>query len=232
MYRISHRFLFATTLIIVVAAFGLGVRYIPDLKWIADRENLLRDRIVTAPVVSFILGLICYLGLSLIPGTSGKSIVVGWLFGFIAAFVIVEIGLTAAAILHFFFGRFIVKHSLQRRWPLHLKWFSDRFASEGAFYLLWLRMAHVPFTPLNYGAGATNIPLITFWWTTHIGILPATLVFTFAGSRIPSIRIVAERGLWAIIDPPLLAILTVTSILPMAVRPWLRKTMADKSSSN
>ena len=224
-FRISPRFLFAILLIALVAAFGLAVRYLPDLNWIVERENLLRSWIATAPVISCGFGFILYVALSLIPGTAGKSIVFGWLFGFIAALVIVEIGLTTAAIVSFLLGRFLVKHILERRWQSHLKWFRDRFEQDGAFYLLWLRMAHAPFTVVNYVAGATNIPLGTFWWTTHLGILPATLVFTFAGSRIPNIGTVAEIGVWAIVDPPLLVILTVTAFFPIVLRPWLRKSV-------
>ena len=226
--RISRRLLFALTLVIVVASVGFGIRYLPDLNWIVEREDSLRSRIATAPVVSFIVGLILYLALSLIPGTAGKSIVFGWLFGFVAALFIVEIGLTSAAILSFLLGRFLVRHMLQRRWQIHLKWISDRFAQDGAFYLLWLRMAHAPFTLVNYGAGATNIPLVTFWWTTHVGLLPATLVYTFVGSRIPNIRTVVEQGVWAIVDPPLLIILVAIAFLPVVIRPWLRKTPSRK----
>ncbi len=226
--RISRRFFFAMLLVILVATVGFGVRYLPDLNWIVEREDSLRSQISTAPIASFVVGLVLYIGLSLIPGTAGKSIVFGWLFGFVAALALVEIGLTAAAILSFLLGRYLVRHMLFRRWQIYLKWFSDRFAQDGAFYLLWLRMAHAPFTLVNYGAGATKIPLVTFWWTTHIGILPATLVFTFVGSRIPNLRAVVEQGGWAVVDPPLLIILTATAFLPVVFRPWLRRNLSGK----
>ncbi len=222
---LSRRLFFAIVLFVLVATVGLGVRYLPDLNWIVEREDSLRSRIKTAPIASFVIGLVLYIGLSLIPGTAGKSIVYGWLFGFIAAVFLVEIGLTAAAILSFLLGRYVVRYMLYRRWQIYLRWISDRFSQEGAFYLLWLRMAHVPFTLVNYGAGATRIPLVTFWWTTHAGILPATLVFTFVGSRIPNLRTVVEQGAWAVVDPPLLIILTATAILPVFVRPWLRRNL-------
>ena len=221
---ISRRLLFAMMLILVVFAIGFGVRYLPDLNWIAEREDFLRSKIASAPIACHVLGLFIYMGLSLIPGTAGKSIAFGWFFGFVAAFVLVEIGLTAAAVLSFLAGRFIVRRMLQRRWQIYLRWISKKFAQEGVFYLLWLRMAHAPFTLVNYGAGATNIPLTTFWWTTHVGILPATLVFTFVGSRVPSIRIVAEKGIWAIVDPWLLILLVVIACFPVLLRFWIRRS--------
>ena len=219
----SRRLLFAIVLIVVVVGIAIGVRYLPDLNWIVDRENSLRNHIALAPVLSWFVGLLIYVGLTLIPGTAGKSIVFGWLFGFVAALILVEIGLTAAAILSFLIGRFVVKQLIDRRWQIRLRMISQRFSQDGAFYLLWLRLAHTPLTLVNYGAGATNIPLVTFWWTTHLGILPSAAVFTFIGSRIPSIRAVIEQGAWAIVDPPLLIVLAVTTFLPALVSPWIRK---------
>jgi uncharacterized membrane protein YdjX (TVP38/TMEM64 family) len=216
----TRRFQFAIVLIFFVLAIGMGVRYLPDLEWIAEREDLLRSKIATAPITCHVLGLFLYIGLSLIPGTAGKSVVFGWLFGFVAALLMVEIGLTAAAVLSFLVGRFLVRQFLHRRWQVYLRWISKKFAHDGAFYLLWLRMAHAPFTLVNYGAGATRIPLTTFWWTTHLGILPATLIYTFVGSRIPNIRTVAEKGIWATIDPWLLVLLVALATFPILFRLW------------
>lgn len=220
---LSRRLIFAVVLVIAVAAIGIGIRNLPDLNWIAEREDAFRNGIAMAPITSFIGGLIVYVLLSLIPGTYGKSIVFGWLFGFVSALFIVEFGLTAAAVLSYLVGRFLVKHFLYGRWQIYLQRIRERFAQNGAFYLLWLRMAHAPFTLVNYGAGAVNIPLSTFWWTTHVGILPATLVFTFAGSRVPSIRDVVEHGVWAIVDPALLVVLAIIAFLPIFMHPWLSR---------
>ena len=224
----SRRLVIAMILVIAVLTLGLVVQHLPDLNWIAEREGSLRNKIATAPVACWFAGLGLYFVLSLIPGTAGKSIVFGWLFGFVAAVLLVEIGLTAAAVLSFLAGRFLVKHLLYRRWQIYLRWISKRFAQDGAFYLLWLRVAHAPFTLINYGAGATTIPLTTFWWTTHVGILPATLVHTFVGSRIPNIHTVVEQGVWAIVDPPLLVVLLAIAFLPIFLRPWLQQLLSRK----
>ena len=219
-FRIPQRLLFAILLLIAALAGGMVVRYLPDLDWIAQREDMLRSKITTYPITCYVSGLVVYTGLSLIPGTAGKSILFGWFFGFVAALLMVEVGLTAAAVLSFLIGRFLVRHLLHRRWKIYLRWLRKKFAQDGAFYLIWLRMAHAPFTLVNYGAGATNIPLTTFWWTTHVGILPATIVYTFVGSRIPNIREVAAKGLWATVDPWLLVVLVVIALLPALFRFW------------
>jgi uncharacterized membrane protein YdjX (TVP38/TMEM64 family) len=218
----SRPFLITFMLLFAVLAIGICVRHLPDLEWVAEREDWLRSKIVSAPIPCYLLGLVCYIGLSLMPGTAGKSIVFGWFFGFVAALFLVEIGLTTAAVISFLIGRFVVRRLLYRRWQIYLRWISKTFEHEGAFYLLWLRMAHAPFTLVNYGAGATNIPLMTFWWTTHVGILPATIVYTFVGSRIPNVRTVAEQGVLAIVDPWLLVVLVVIAFFPLLFRSWFR----------
>jgi uncharacterized membrane protein YdjX (TVP38/TMEM64 family) len=225
---ISNRLRFAMIIVIAVSTIGLTVRFVPDLNWIVERETWLRNSIATAPVTSYLVGMVLYTGLSLIPGTAGKSIVVGWLFGFVTSVFLVEIGLTTAAILSFLMGRYLVQQMLHRRWQIYLRWISHKFAQSGAFYLIWLRMAHAPFTLVNYGAGAANIPLATFWWTTHVGILPATLVFTFVGARIPNIRTVVERGVLAVVDPPLFITLFAIAFSPILIAPWVRKRASKK----
>ncbi len=224
----SSQFRIAVALVIVLAAIGLAIRWMPDLNWVVEHETSLRNRIESAPIASFVIGMICYIGLSLIPGTAGKSIVFGWLFGFFAAVLMVEIGLTTAAVLSFLLSRYFVGRMLHRRWQIYLRWLRERFAEDGAFYLLSLRMAHAPFTLVNYGAGATNIPLTTFGWTTLLGILPSTLVFTLVGSRIPNLRTVVERGTFAVLDPLLLSVLIVSAFLPLVVAPWFRKKLTKK----
>ena len=129
-----------------------------------------------------------------------------------------ELGLTGAAIASFLVGRFFVREILFERWQVRLRMFSLRFARNGSTYLLMLRLAHAPLTLVNYGAGAIDIPIASFIWTTLIGVLPGTLVFTFAGARIPTLRIVAEQGLWSLVDMPLLAALLSTALVPWIAR--------------
>ena len=225
-----RRLLFVLVIVAAIAAVGVGARPLTNLNWIVEREDSLRKQIAVSPIASCVLAFLVYVGLSLIPGTAGKSIVVGWLFGFVVALFLVEIGLTTAAVISFLISRLLIKQLLHRRWLIYLRVIGKRFARDGAFYLLWLRVAHVPFTLVNYGAGATEIPLFTFWWTTHAGILPSSLIFTLIGSRIPSIRTVAEKGVWSMLDPTLLIVLVATAILPVVFSPWARKKLFEPSS--
>ncbi len=210
-------------LLSLVLCLGIAVRSIPDLQWLIGREQALRHAIETAPLRSWILGLTIYTLLSIVPGTAGKSVVCGWLFGLWPAVLMVDIGLTAAAVLSFLLARFVFTEFVLQSWHKKMRILNAWFQREGAFALLVLRMAHAPFTVVNYCAGATRIPLRTFWWTTQLGILPGTLVFTFAGTRIASLKEVAQLGPWALLDVPLIFTLGFTAALPFVFRLAMRR---------
>ncbi len=220
---LRQRIVSLIVLLAVVLCLGLAVRFVPDLQWLVDREQALRQAVETAPLLSWILGLAVYILLSLVPGTAGKSVVCGWLFGLWPAVLMVNIGLTATAVLSFLLARFVFAKFVLRGWHDKMRILNGWFQREGAFALLALRMVHAPFTVVNYCAGATRIPLRTFWWTTHLGILPGTLVFTFAGTRIPSLKEVVLLGPWALLDGPLLAALGFTAAVPFVVRLAMRR---------
>ncbi|MEZ6077131.1 MAG: VTT domain-containing protein [Pirellulaceae bacterium] len=111
------------------------------------------------PLVFWCQGVFAYAVLSLVPGTAGKSVVAGWLLGLWPAVAMVEIGLTSAAVVSFFIGRYFARELIQRRvGTVKLRKLARRFRREGAFYLLLLRFGHAPFTLVNYGAGVARIP--------------------------------------------------------------------------
>ncbi|MEZ6138157.1 MAG: VTT domain-containing protein [Pirellulaceae bacterium] len=211
----SRRIATLLLFILLIVLMGLGQRYIPSWGWIVDHEQALREYVSIHPISSWCVGLLIYFAISLIPGTSGKSVVCGWLFGFWQAFAMVELGLTGAAVVSFLGGRFLARDVVEPKWRRRLRIFRRQFALGGARYLLLLRLAHAPFTLINYGAGAIKVPLPAFCWTTLLGILPGTMVFTFAGTRVPSLKIVAEQGVWSLLDLPLLAAMTGIVFLPL-----------------
>ena len=86
-------------LILAIAAIFLSglawyVNHYISLDTLAEQESRIRAYISTNPWRSFIIGFGIYAGLALVPGTGGKAIVYGWLFGFWQALLIVTVGLT------------------------------------------------------------------------------------------------------------------------------------------
>jgi uncharacterized membrane protein YdjX (TVP38/TMEM64 family) len=214
------RILLLMGLLLLMVGLGLAGRQWPGLEWLITHEQGLRAYVAHFPIRSWLLGLVLYVVLSLVPGTAGKSIVCGWIYGFLPAVVMVDLGLTIAAVLSFLLGRYLMGGFLQSHWSGRLQTLSRWFEREGAIVLITVRLLHAPFTIVNYGSGATSIPLRTFWWTTHLGILPGTIVFTLAGTQLPSLREIAHEGVESLFDWRLLLSLTLVGLLPVALR-WL-----------
>lgn len=210
-------FLLAVTLLALLAWYA-GTRI--SIEQVALQEIRLRSHIVAAPWHSFALGLAVYTALSLVPGTGGKAMVYGWLFGFWRALVLVLTGLTLAAMAIFLLSRYLLRESIESRYTRFLALMNRHLEQEGAFYLLTLRMAHAPFSIVNPVSGASRVRTWTFLWTTVAGLLPGTLVWVYAGIRMPTLDELASHGATSLIDLPLLMALAACPLLPLLFR-WI-----------
>ena len=218
MKSLNYRLLAMIVVILVIGAIGLLTGQFGSLDWLVENENRMRASIRHHPWRGWVLGFLIYTGLSLIPGTGGKSVVCGWLFGFWQAVLMVDLGLTFAAIAGFLAIRLLARDVVHARWNRALEKLNSHLEKDGAFYLLMMRLAHVPYSFVNYAAGTTSLPLRTFCWTTALGILPGTMIFVFVGTRIPTLRSLAENGVWELFDPLLFGILAATVVFPVLIR--------------
>lgn len=213
--------LFAAVLLLAVIAF-LFRRHL-SLEQLIAHEDGLRQAIAAHGWRAFFLGFLLYVVASLVPGTIGKSLVYGWLFGFWQALLIVNVSLTAAATLTFWFGRFLFRDALYSRFGHYLLRVNAAIESDGPWYLITLRMLHVPFTFVNYAMSATSMKGRTFWWATQLGLLPGNAVFVYAGVHLPTLRRLQEHGLHGLISLPLLIALLLMGLLPLLMRTILHR---------
>ncbi len=134
----------------------------------------------------FIIIYIAVVALS-IPGAVILSFAAGFLFGFWGV-LYVNIGATIGAIIAFLVARYLIGDWLQKRYADKLASFNREIEENGYNYLLMLRLIPVfPFFLVNIFAGITRIPLLTYAWTTMIGIAPASFVFIYAGRQLGNI---------------------------------------------
>jgi uncharacterized membrane protein YdjX (TVP38/TMEM64 family) len=212
-------FVFAVAAILLATLAWYVHNYV-SLEKMADQERRIRDYIALNPWVSFFVGFSIYSGLALVPGTGGKAMVYGWLFGFWQALTIVTVGLTLAAMGIFSLSRYLFQESIEQRYPIVLSLMNKHIEKEGAFYLLTLRMAHAPYSIINPVSGASRVRIWTFFWTTVVGLLPANAIWVYVGIRLPSLRELASRGPDAFVDLPLIVALVACPTLPLLIR-WL-----------
>ncbi len=213
------------SLVFVITAVLLAVLawYVSNYVSLAElvyQEDRIRSLIALDPLGSFLVGFGIYTALSLVPGTGGKAIVYGWLFGFWQAVIIVTVGLALTGIVIFSLSRYLFRASIERRYTNFVSLMNKHLEKEGAFYLLTLRMAHAPFSIVNPVSGASRVRTWTFFWTMVVGLLPANAIWVYVGIRLPSLRDLANSGPGAFIDLPLIGALVACALLPLLIR-WL-----------
>lgn len=216
-------------LLVLAIALGAGallysyVQQYVSIEALVAQEERIRDAIQLRPWHSFAIGLAIYSTVSLVPGTSGKSVIFAWLYGFWQGVLMILLGLTAAGMAMFFLSRYVFRGWIEQRYGRFLASLNRHLEKEGAFYLLVLRMAHFPFSIINLASGASRVHPRTFCWTTGLGLLPGTAVFAYVGIRLPSLNELAAHGTGSLIDAPLILALSLSAVFPFVFRAITRR---------
>lgn len=201
-----------------------------SLESLASQESSLRSFQNAHPVLVYGIAFAIYVavtGLSL-PGATVLTLVFGWYFGFARALALVSFASTTGATLAFLLSRFFFRDSVQSRFGDTLAKFNQSLREEGAFYLFTLRLIPaVPFFVINAVMGLTPMRAGTFWWVSQLGMLPGTIVYVYAGSRVPSLRTLADEGINAVFSPSqmtqIVVALAVLGAFPLLVRFIVRR---------
>lgn len=213
-----RRMLIGLAFVAGLAAVAILLPEQASLDILVRHETNLRGRIAGHPFKAWWVGFGIYFLVSLVPGTGGKSMIFGWLFGLWPAVLMIDGALTLAAFVTFLVSRYLIRDAVETRFAAHVERLNRHLDQDGPFYLLMLRMAHAPYSFINYVSGALRVPKLTFWWTTQIGLLPGTIVFVFAGTRLPTLQQLADQGPIRLLDPWLIIGLVLTGVLPVMIR--------------
>lgn len=120
-----------------------------------------------------------------VPGTLALTVSSGFFFGFMAGTFYSLLGACTGAAMAFLTSRYLIGSWIQKKFSHQLEKLNGEISRHGYNYLLFFRIVPVlPFFMVNYLAGMTNISNRTFIWTTAAGMLPGTLVCTFAGRQL------------------------------------------------
>jgi uncharacterized membrane protein YdjX (TVP38/TMEM64 family) len=169
-------------------------------------------------VAAYIAFYIIIVALS-VPGAGIMTLAGGFLFGVLPATLYIEIGATIGATLAFLMARYLLGTWLQEKYRIPLSAFNAEMEKNGRRYLLTVRLIPVfPFFMINFLSGLTNIPARTFAWTTALGIVPATIIFAFAGQQLGTINAMSE-----ILSPRMIGALLV--LAGLALFPAVLKRM-------
>lgn len=206
-----------------------------NLEYLADQEvqlKALQKEASGAVVGVAFLIYVAVTGLSL-PGAALLSLVCGWYFGFWQSLLLVSFASTTGATIAFLMSRYFFRAAIETRFGDRLRAFDESLKREGAFYLFTLRLIPaVPFFVINAVMGLTKIRTWTFWWVSQLGMLPGTAVYVYAGSRVPDLQTLSEKGVQAAFSPSQLAQITfafaLLGLFPLATR-WALKWLRPES---
>ncbi len=197
---------------------------------LARHETRLRSLYEQHRLMAYALVFFTYMAVNgvSVPGAGvALTLFIGWFFGFWPAVLLVSFGSTAGAIMAFLLSRYLLRDLVAARFPARLKAMQDAFQLEGAWYLLTLRLLPiVPYFLINILMGLTTIRLRTYAWVSQVGMLPATFLYTYTASKVPSLEQLAEAGVSSIITPGLLLGLTLLAFFPLAMRKLLARRRA------
>jgi uncharacterized membrane protein YdjX (TVP38/TMEM64 family) len=208
--------------VLVAMAGTLFVAFGDELSFgkLAQRETALRQYQETHPVLVLGIAFLFYVlvtGLSL-PGATVLSLSYAWFFGFWPAMILVSFASTAGATVAFIMSRHLFRDVINHRFGKQLELFNKALDEEGAFYLFSLRLIPiVPFFVINAVMGLTRLKVGTFWWVSQIGMLPGTVAYVYAGSTVPNLQTLADKGARAV-PPQLYLAFVILGLLPIALK--------------
>jgi len=123
-----------------------------------------------------------------IPIAGILSLGMGYLFPLPFSTLLVVIGATIGATCIFLAAKTALANLLYEKVKPFLSKFDKLLKENGSLYLITLRLIPlIPFWLLNLAPAFLGISLRTFIWTTFVGIIPGSFVFTQAGSGLASV---------------------------------------------
>lgn len=148
------------------------------------------------------------------PGAAILTLAGGALFGLWIGTILVSFSSTIGASLNFLISRYLLRDTLESKFPDKIKEINNGIKEDGAFYLFTIRMIPVfPFFLINLLMGLTKIPLRTFFIVSQIGMLMGTLVYVNAGTQLSSISSIKE-----ILSKEIIISLTFLGIFPFITK--------------
>lgn len=155
-----------------------------------------------------------------LPVTALLMVGSGIIFGFTIGTLISLFAMTLGGTVSCLSGRFLFRNVVERRFTGYIEIVNRGVAKEGAFYLFGLRIIPLlPFWVVNLSMGVTSIKVPVFMLATFCGMLPATLIFVYAGSQLGSIK---EFSLSSVLSPGLILALCLMAGFPFIAKYLLR----------
>lgn len=129
------------------------------------------------------------------PAASVLTVFGGFLFGCLAASLLVALAATLGATALFLAARTAFGDALHRKLGPRVAKLADGFEKNAFSYLLVLRLAPVlPFWLVNIAPALFDVPLRTYVAATFIGILPGVVAYAYLGQGVDGVLSAARAA--------------------------------------
>lgn len=224
----ASRFKKFLPLIVIGAGALLGYIFLGDylnfdtLK--DNREALLawRDDNYVLAAFLYVVAYILVVAFSL-PGAAIMTLTGGFLFGLIAGTLLTVTGATIGAACIFLAAKTSLGDSMKKHAGPWMNKFEKGFQENEISFLFLLRLVPaIPFFIANLLPAFFGVSLVTYVWTTFLGILPGSAVYTSVGTGLGevfargeglSFNIFADPSVWG----PLVGLIFL-AILPIIIK--------------
>ena len=186
-------------LILLLIGIGLINYYDPGQYLTLENLKLHRDRLEVfyqANLVTMIGGYIAayiLIGLFLLPGATFLSFAAGLIFGPALGTGVVVIGSAVGSALAFLVSRYLLRGWVEEKFASRIKGINHNLCEKPLNSVLFFRLIPLfPFFAVNIGFALSQVPLKFFFLGTLFGKLPATYIYTNAGSDLATINSFSE----------------------------------------
>jgi pyruvate/2-oxoglutarate dehydrogenase complex dihydrolipoamide dehydrogenase (E3) component/uncharacterized membrane protein YdjX (TVP38/TMEM64 family) len=175
---------------LMIIAYSFGVHKYLSFETLQKRNLEIKHFVAEHPVLTPLLYMVIYtvaVALSL-PGGAILSLAGGFLFPVPWSTLYVLAGATLGATVIFLAAKTFFGELLRKKAGPQLKKMEKGFQENAWSYLLFLRFVPLfPFWLVNIAPAFFNVRLVTYVWTTFVGIIPGAYVFTQAGTGLSAI---------------------------------------------
>jgi len=174
-------------IIAILVIFFSPIRDYIDIDKMVDILNKVKND-PYAPIIYvlfYVGGVVLFL-----PGMA-LTLLSGVLFGFWKAFILVIIGSNVGCQITFFISRFLGRDFVQKfiKAEGFIDKVSERIKSNGFLVIFYLRVIPIfPFNMTNYVSGLTPVKYKDYTFATFLGMLPATILYTYLSSSATDIK--------------------------------------------
>lgn len=214
----------------MLSFYALGLQQYFTFDYLKEKhlemKNLISNNIYSSAVI-FLIVYVVAIALSL-PIAGILSLFIGFVFPFPFSTMIVVFGATMGACILFYAAKTAFSEFFYEKVKPFLSRIKPEIEENGKLYLITLRLIPlIPFWLLNLAPAFLNIPVWTFAWTTFIGIIPGSLIYTYAGNSLNTIFAKNEEfSIKSVFSTEILIALILIilfSLIPLIYKKWRKK---------